>query len=148
MGSKALMKQELIMNFTRPPSIDDILAVARQVMEILPDELTEKVEELEIQCDDFPDEATFVEMELDTPYDLLALYHSAHEIAPGVQKKVANGNDSLVLYRRPILDLWAETGEDLFLLIREIMIEEIGRAHEFNDDDIKTMIKAHHQALL
>lgn len=148
MGSKALMKQELIMNFTRPPSIDDILAVARQVVEIFPDELVEKVEELEIQCDDFPDEATFVEMELDTPYELLALYHSAHEIAPGVQKKVANGNDNLVLYRRAILDLWAETGDDLFLLIREIMIEEIGRAHEFDDGDIQTMIKAHHQALL
>lgn len=148
MASKIMMKQELIMNFTKPPSADDILAVARQVMDILPDELIQKIEELDIQCEEFPDDATMQEMELDTPYDLLALYHSAHEIAPGVQKKVANGDDRLVLYRRPILDLWAETNDDLLLLVREIMIEEIGRAHEFADSDIQTMIKSHHQGLL
>lgn len=148
MASKIMMKQELIMNFTKPPSADDILAVARQVMDILPDELIQKIEELDIQCEEFPDDATMQEMELDTPYDLLALYHSAHEIAPGVQKKVANGDDRLVLYRRPILDLWAETNDDLLLLVREIMIEEMGRAHEFADSDIQTMIKSHHQGLL
>ena len=86
MTSKVMMKQELIMNFTRPPSADDILAVARQVMDILPDELIQKIEELDIQCDEFPDDAVSEEMELESPYDLLALYHSAHEIAPGVQK--------------------------------------------------------------
>jgi predicted Zn-dependent protease with MMP-like domain len=148
MASKVMMKQELIMNFTRPPSADDILAVARQVMDILPDELIQKIEELDIQCEEFPDEATSQEMELDTSYDLLALYHSAHEIAPGVQKKVANGDDRLVLYRRPILDLWAETNDDLLALVREIMIEEMARAYEFNDADIQTMIKSHHQGLL
>jgi predicted Zn-dependent protease with MMP-like domain len=148
MGSKLVMKQELIMNFTKSPSGDDILAVARQVMDILPDELIQRIEDLDIQCEEFPDDATCEEMELNTPYELLALYHSAHEIAPGVQKKVANGDDRLVLYRRSVLDLWCETNDDLFSLIREIMIEEIGRAHEFAETDIQSMIKAHHQGLL
>ena len=67
---------------------------------------------------------------------------------PLVCRKVANGDDRLVLYRRPILDLWAETNDDLLVLVREIMIEEMGRAHEFNDADIQTMIKSHHQGLL
>jgi predicted Zn-dependent protease with MMP-like domain len=141
-------KQELIMNFTRAPSNDDLLAVARQVMDILPDELISKIEDLEFQIEDFPDEVLMQEMELETPYDLLALYRSAQEIAPGVVKKVANGDDVLLLFRRPILDLWCETNDDLLSLMREIMIEEIGNAHEFPEDDIKDMIKAHDQSML
>jgi predicted Zn-dependent protease with MMP-like domain len=141
-------KQELIMNFTRAPSNDDLLAVARQVMDILPDELISKIEDLEFQIEDFPDEVLMQEMELETPYDLLALYRSAQEIAPGVVKKVANGDDTLLLFRRPILDLWCETNDDLLSLMREIMIEEIGNAYEFPEDDIKDMIKAHDQSML
>lgn len=148
MTSGLMMKQELIMNFTRAPSCDDLLAVARQVMDIFPDELIQKVEELEFVCEEFPDDALSQEMDLDTPYDLLALYRSAQEIAPGVVKKVANGEDVLMFFRRPILDLWCETNDDLLNLMREIMIEEVGRAHEFSDEDIQTMIAAHHQGLL
>ena len=148
MGSHSMNKQDLIMNFTRPPSADDIVAVARQVMDILPDELIQKIEELDFICEEFPDEALIEEMELETPYDLLALYRSAQEIAPGVVKKIANGDDALLLFRRPILDLWCETNDDLLGLLREIMIEEIARAYEFSDDDIKKMIKTHYQALL
>jgi predicted Zn-dependent protease with MMP-like domain len=147
MGSMT-QKQELIMNFTRAPSNDDLLAVARQVMDILPDELISKIEDLEFQIEDFPDEVLMQEMELETPYDLLALYRSAQEIAPGVVKKVANGDDTLLLFRRPILDLWCETNDDLLSLMREIMIEEIGNAYEFPEDDIKDMIKAHDQSML
>ena len=148
MATHSVTKQELIMNFTRAPTADDILAVARQVMDILPDELIQKIDDLEFVCDDFPDEALSDDMELETPYDLLALYRSAQEIAPGVVKKVANGVDVLVLFRRPILDLWCETQDDLLVLIREIMIEEMARAHEFSDADIQVMIAAHHQGLL
>ena len=66
----------------------------------------------------------------------------------GVQKKVANDDDTLVLYRRSILDLWCETGDDLSNLVREVMIEEIARANEFSEEDIRKLIKSHHQGLL
>ena len=91
--------------------------------------------------EEFPDDVTEAEMELETPYELLALFRSGKEIAPGVEKKVANGEDVLVLYRRPILDLWCETGDDLNALVREIVIEEIARTQEFSENDIAEMLK-------
>ncbi len=128
------------MNFTMPPSGDDVAVFARQALDNLPDEIDHKCEELILEIEEFPDDATMQDMELDTPYELLALYHSAKEISPGVQKKIANGEDKIVIYRRPILDVWCETGEDLGRLIREIIVEELARGFEFSDDDIQDMI--------
>lgn len=136
------------MNFAAPPSADDLTAIARQVLESLPDEISEACEDLALEIQEFPDEALEQDMALETEYDLLALYKSSKELAPGVQKKVANGDDILVLFRRPILDLWCETCDDLGSLVREVMIEEIARAQEFSEDDIRKMIKAHHQGML
>lgn len=140
MTAKAVSRQEIIMNFSSPPTADDIGVFARQALESLPDELSAKCNDLLLEVEEFPDDATMQDLEIDTPYELLALYHSAKEISPGVQKKVANGEDKIIVYRRPILDVWCETGEDLGLLIREIMIEELARGFEFLDEDIHDMI--------
>jgi predicted Zn-dependent protease with MMP-like domain len=87
-------------------------------------------------------------MELDDPYELVALYRSGKEISPGVERKVANDDDILVLYRRPILDLWCDTQEDLTALIREVMIEELAGNFDFSDDEIAEMTRRHHQGML
>ncbi|OFW87834.1 MAG: hypothetical protein A3J37_07580 [Alphaproteobacteria bacterium RIFCSPHIGHO2_12_FULL_45_9] len=131
------------MNFSSPPNADDIAVFARQALENLPDELSGKCEELVLEIEEFPDDATMQDLEIETPYELLALYHSAKEISPGVQKKIANGEDKIVVYRRPILDVWCETGEDLGRLIREIIIEELARGFEFSDEDIQDMVANH-----
>ncbi|HNQ92062.1 MAG TPA: metallopeptidase family protein [Alphaproteobacteria bacterium] len=147
MSAKAASRQEIIMNFSTPPSADDLSVLARLIIEALPDELVEKCEDLEVQIEEFPDEAMEQDMELDSPYELLAFYHSGKEISPGVQKKVANDDDRLLVYRRPVLDLWCETGDDLGSLLREVVIEEVARAFEFSEEDIAEMIKRHHQGL-
>lgn len=148
MTAKALSRHDIIMNFAAPPSADDLEGIARQVLDSLPDDLTEICEDLALKIEEFPDETLGQDMGLESSYDLLALYQAGDEVAPGVQKKIANDDDMLILYRRPILDLWCETGDDLGNLVREVMIEEIGRANEFSEDDIRKLIKAHHQGLL
>lgn len=148
MGAKPLSKQQIIMNFTTPPSVDDLMAIARDVLQNLPDELLEMCEDTVPWIEEFPDEVIMQEMDLGDTYDLLALFRSGDEISPGVQKKVANDDDALVLFRRPILDLWCETGDDLNVLVREVIIQELGRAFEFSEDDISEMVARHHQGLL
>lgn len=145
MTAKALSRHEIIMNFTTSPSLDDLSVMARQILESLPDELAVSCEELSLQVEEFPDEVIEEEMDLSTPYELLALFRSGKEIAPGVQKKVANEEDALLLFRRPILDLWCETGDDLATLVREVVIEEIARGLEFSEEDIKEMVLRAHQ---
>lgn len=142
------LQNQIIMNFSAPPSIDDLNVIASGQLELMPDELLDHIEDLAIQIEDIPDEATESEMELDDPYELVALFKSGKQISPGVEKKSANDDDILVLYRRPILDMWCETGEDLTSIVRDIMIEEIASNFEFSDDDIEEMAARHYQGML
>ncbi len=140
--------QQIIMNFTVPPSVDDIEALAKVVVENLPDELLRDCEELVVLVEDIADETTVNDLDLEDPFDLPALYKSAKEIAPGIERKVANDDDVLVLFRRAVLDVWCDTGEDFQSLIRQVIIEELGRFFEFSDDDIEDMNSRHYQGML
>ncbi len=140
-------QHKIIMNFSAPPSVDDIETIAKEILTSLPEEILEYCDTLALQVEEYADDATQVEMELDDPYELIALYRSGKEISRGVQRKVANDDDVLILYRRPILDLWCETQEDLTNLIREVMIEELGQNFDFSEDEIEEMAARHHQGM-
>jgi predicted Zn-dependent protease with MMP-like domain len=142
------MAQHIIMNYTVSPSIEDLEIIASSVLENLPDELVSHCEELKILIEDLADELAEDELDLDDPFDLLALFQSGSEISPGVQRKSPAGEDTLILYRRAILDMWCETGEDLATIIRQVMIEELGRSFDFSEDDILEMSQRPYTALV
>lgn len=135
------MNQQIIMSFSAPPSADDISVIATGQMENLPDEILELCEELVLQVEEVADEATESDLELDDPYELLALYKGGKQLSPGVEKKSANDDDVLILYRRPLLDMWCESGEDLTNIIREAMIEELANNFDFSEDEIEEMAR-------
>lgn len=141
------MSRHIIMNFTTPPNLEDLEVMAAGILENLPDEMLNFCETLKIMVEDLVDEATETELDLDDPFDLLALYRSGKEIAPGVERKTPSGEDTLFLYRRAILDMWCETGEDLGGIMRQIMIEELGRNFEFSEDEIQDITERSLQAM-
>lgn len=141
-------QQRIIMNFSMPPSLEDIEVMAAGILETLPEDLAEFCEGLAIEIEDMPDETIVDETGVDDAFDLLALYKSGGEIAPGIERKSANDDDVLVLFRRPVLDLWCESGEDLSAVIRQTMIEELGGQFDFSEDEIDEMLQEHYQSLL
>lgn len=141
-------QHNVIMNFGKAPSLDDVMTLAQCVLKALPEELQTLAEDLEFDVQDFPDQIVEMEQKLEDPYDLLALYKSAKEIAPGVEKKEADGHDGLTLYRRSILDYWCESTEPFEVVLRQIIIEEIAHQGSFSDDEIDEMVSRHHQGLL
>lgn len=141
-------RQQIIMSFSAPPTPEDLLAIAKSAVATLPDELAGLCESLAIQVEEFPDVATEQEFNLESPYDMTALFRSGSQIAPGVESKVANDDDALIIFRRPLLDMWCETGDDLNALIRQIMIEELGANFDFSEDEIEEMTRRHYQGML
>ena len=141
-------RQQIIMNHSTPPSTDDLLVIAQTALESLPDELAELCESLTVVVEDFADEAILDELELEDPYELLALYRSGKQISPGVQSKIANDDDAIILFRRALLDMWCETGEDLNALVRQALIEELAHNFEFSEEDIDDMARRHYQGML
>jgi predicted Zn-dependent protease with MMP-like domain len=142
------MSQQIVMNFSVPPSMDDMSVIANEQLENMPDELFEFCDDLTIKIEEIPDEATESDLELDDPYELVALYKAGKELSPGVETKAANDDDFLILYRRPLLDAWVESGEDLAQIIRDAMIEEIANNFNFSDNDIEEMSTRHYQGML
>ena len=105
-----------------PPSLDDLQVLADQAFREIPTSLAAHVRE----------------MALDSPFDLLGLYsgvsldHKSSGDTPG-------DLDRIFLYRRPILDYWCETQEDLAHVVRHVLIHEIGHHFGLSDADMEAL---------
>ena len=120
---------------TKPPSVADIERLAEKAYATIPETLRRHVKNVVIRVEEFPDEATEVEMELESPFDLLGLYRGVSLDRKSVMDPVG-GPDFVFLYRRPLLDYWCETGEDLARVVRHVLIHEIGHHFGFSDADM------------
>jgi predicted Zn-dependent protease with MMP-like domain len=121
--------------FTMPPTLADIEAIAETAYAGIPRELTRHVDNVVIRVVDFPDEETMAEMGCQTEFDLLGLYRGV-DLARKSVADVVMDVDMIFLYRRPLLDYWCETGEDLTHLVRHVLIHEIGHHFGLSDDDM------------
>ena len=121
-----------------PPSLAEIDDMARAALDSLPAPLKQFTEGVVIQVEDFPDDDVCTEMELESPFDILGLYQG---VALGEKHMETSGSlpDMVFLYRRPILDYWCETGEDLNHVVRHVLIHEIGHHFGFSDDDMEAL---------
>jgi predicted Zn-dependent protease with MMP-like domain len=119
-----------------PPSAADIEILAHQALATIPEELRRHVGAVVIRIEEFPDEEIEEEMDLESPFDLLGLYRGValpHQSVTATRSDV----DMIFLYRRPLLDYWCETGEDLAAVVRHVLIHEIGHHFGFSDDDME-----------
>ena len=121
-----------------PPSLADIDALAREALNLLPPDLKKFTEGVIVQVEEFPDDDVCAEMELETPFDILGLYQGVSLAEKQIE--ASGGTPDLVfLYRRPILDYWCETGEDLAHVVRHVLIHEIGHHFGYSDDEMETL---------
>jgi predicted Zn-dependent protease with MMP-like domain len=121
-----------------PPSLEAIEALAEAALESLPETFTRNVKDVLIRVEEFPDEETEREMELESPFDLLGLYRGG-SIAGREGSSPSPFPDMIHLYRRPILDYWCDTGEDLGHIVRHVLIHEIGHHFGFSDADMEAL---------
>jgi predicted Zn-dependent protease with MMP-like domain len=121
-----------------PPDLADFDAMARAALLVIPEPLRGFAKDVVVRVDDFPDDDVCTEMELESPFEILGLYQGI-----ALNEKDVGMSDSqpdmVFLYRRPILDYWAETGEDLNHIVRHVLIHEIGHHFGFSDDDMHAL---------
>ena len=118
------------------PSAADIEALAHAMLTTIPAQLRAQLGGVVIRVEEFPDEEIQEEMELETPFDLLGLYHGVSLREKSVLD-VTEELDMIFLYRRPLLDHWCEGEETLGHLVRHVLIHEIGHHFGFSDEDME-----------
>jgi predicted Zn-dependent protease with MMP-like domain len=123
------------MRYGPPPSLDDILELAEVALSAIPQELRNMVGGTVMAVEEAPDDEILAEMGMESPWELTGLYRGT----PLTEKSVLDvpvEPDTIVLFREPILLEWIETGEDLFRLVRNVLIHEIGHHFGLSDADI------------
>jgi predicted Zn-dependent protease with MMP-like domain len=121
-----------------PPSLAELERLAEAALKIIPEELRRHVRDVVIRVEEFPDEETEREMELDSPFDLMGLYRGIGLTHKSVSD-IRHEPDMIFLYRRPLLDYWCETGEDFAHVVRHVLIHEIGHHFGFSDEDMEAI---------
>ena len=115
------------------PSLQEIAAMADRAYAEIPRNLARHADAVMIRVVDLPDAQTCREMELDSPYELLGLYHGVN-LAEKSSFDMPQAPDLVYLYRLPLLEEWREVGGDLYCLVREVLLHEIGHHFGFSDE--------------
>ena len=120
------------------PTLVEIDALAREALASLPEELKKFTTDVVLQVEDFPSDEVCDDMELESPFDIMGLYQG---ISLADKRTDASGTlpDMVFLYRRPILDYWCESGEDLAHVVRHVVIHEIGHHFGFSDETMEAI---------
>jgi predicted Zn-dependent protease with MMP-like domain len=125
------------MNWTNAtaPSLDDFETLAREAFAGLPEEFRALTEDLVFVIADFPADDVIKDMELESPFDILGLFHGP-DMAMREGGFAYPSQTMIFLYRRPILDYWAEHGETLGHIVRHVLIHEIGHHFGLSDEQM------------
>ena len=120
------------------PTLDEMEALARDAFAGLPDEFRSLTGDVVFIVQDFPDKDVVDDMELETEFDILGLF-SGPDLAAREGGSSTAHQTMIFLYRRPILDYWAEHSEPLGHIIRHVLIHEIGHHFGLSDEDMEAI---------
>lgn len=118
------------------PSLDDFAALAEAAFAALPDPFRKMAGDVIFRISDFAEEPMLDDLGITDPFELTGLY-SGIDLAHQSVFLAPQGQPMVFLFRRPILDEWAENGEvTLSELITHVLVHEIGHHFGLSDDDI------------
>ena len=118
-----------------PPSAEEIEAIARRTLAALPETFSSHLGDVVLLIEDFADDETLTAMEIEDPFELTGIY----EGIPIGEKSVDQSGgmpDRIRLFRRPILDEWADGEDTLEHLVAHVLIHEAGHHFGLSDDDM------------
>ena len=122
----------------KAPSLAEFEVMAIEAFRRLPDHFRALCSDLVIRIEDFPTDEVLDQMNASTEFDLLGLFQGVglpfrSESAP------MHMPNMIWLYRRPILDYWAEHDDTLGEIITHVLVHEIGHHFGMSDDDMEAI---------
>lgn len=119
------------------PSLADFERLAETAFARLPEHFRALCRGVVIQVADFPDEEVLREMNAESPFDLLGLFSGFGLAQDSAIAETGRLPNHVFLYRRPILDYWAEHEETLGSLVTHVLVHEIGHHFGMSDEDME-----------
>ena len=124
-------------SYSLPPSAEDIGELADRALAAIPSALRAKVKGVSILVEEAADDETLAELGIENAWELTGLYRGVP--FGQAEGSVRQSPDLIILFREPILLEWIESGDDLFKLVRVVLIHEIAHHFGFSDDEIAAL---------
>ena len=127
--------------FGTPPSAGEMEAIARRVLDSLPEPFAESLRDVVLLIEDFADDETLSAMDIEDPFDLTGIY----EGIPVTERSVEHSGtlpDRIRLFRRPILDEWADGHDTLEHLVAHVLVHEVGHHFGLSDEAMHALEEA------
>jgi predicted Zn-dependent protease with MMP-like domain len=126
------------MGFGNAPTLEDIEAIARTALERLPEPFAGHLKGVVLIVEDFAPEELLEELGIEDPFDLTGLYSGR----PAELEAMTGDLPPMIhLFRRPILDEWADGGVTLEDLVVHVVVHEAGHHFGLSDDDMEWLEK-------
>jgi len=118
------------------PTLEEMESLAIEALAKLPEKFRALCRDLTIQLVDFPEEALIENLGLESPFELLGFFEGSG-ISQVFSVSSAESGHHLALFRRAILDEWAESEETLGDIITHILLHEIGHHFGLSDEEME-----------
>jgi predicted Zn-dependent protease with MMP-like domain len=118
------------------PSLADCESLAAAAWDRLPGHFRQVCGDVVIRVEDFATEDVLDSLDIEDPFDLMGLYQGV-SLAEKSVLDAAREPDMVFLYRRAILDYWADGEDTLGEIITHVLVHEIGHHFGFSDEDME-----------
>ena len=125
----------------KAPSLAEFEVMAIEAFRKLPDNFRALCTDLVIRIDDFATDEVLDHLGARSEFDVLGLFQGVGLPFRSESAPVQMPN-MIWLYRRPILDYWAEHDETLGAIVAHVLVHEIGHHFGLSDDDIDEIERA------
>jgi len=123
----------------KAPTLEEFETMAAGAFADLPAHFRKRCGDVLIRIDDFPDDEVLRDMEVESPFELLGLFTGVGLSQDGAVTETGRLPNTVYLYRRPILDYWAEHDEALGAIVTHVLVHEIGHHFGLSDEDIEAI---------
>jgi predicted Zn-dependent protease with MMP-like domain len=122
------------------PSLDDFEALAREALYMLPEPFKSLASDITCSVAEFAEDDVLEEFDMESPFELMGLFVGTGLTDDGAVPQTGQLPNNVILYRRAILDYWAENeGDTLGEIVTHVLVHEIGHHFGFSDDDMEAI---------
>ena len=122
------------------PTLDDLEALASAALADLPEPFASLAAEVTCSVAEFAEDEILQGFGMESPFELMGLFSGVGLTEDGAAPQTGQMPNTVYLYRRAILDYWAENDDNtLGEIVTHVLIHELGHHFGFSDEDMEAI---------